>query len=193
MFHLPPYNYDSNRNVLSREKPVWRIPLRGFGGKRYLREDMKKRQITLIALWGITIAWTVFCLVLSWQTGEQTGAFSLNIAKRLIKVLGAIGVHAELNALHMAIRKSAHVGLFFIVGFLTWLSAMPMAKGRVTRNGFPIVLAILSLFAEIPKYWIPGRHLTWSEAFLNVAGVLSGYFLPYLITELFKKRRAKTE
>ena len=152
---------------------------------------MKKQRIMLAVLWGLTLAWTVFCLILTWQTGGQTRAFSLSIAKCIVKGLQVIGIKAALNPLHMALRTAAHFVLFFGIGILAQCSVAAAPKGRMLKIVVPVVLAVLALFSEVPKYWIPGRHLTWGEAFLNMAGVLAGYFLLSLICWAIKTHRGK--
>ncbi len=154
---------------------------------------MKKQEWTA-ALWaGATVIWMGLCLFLSWQTGEGTGRLSLALARFLLRGLGLVGLHPAEAAFHMLLRKLAHVGVFFVSGvlFCGTVEAVLRLKplGGWFRAGAALLVTAMALFADVPKVWIPGRHLTWSESFLNAAGALAGYFLMLLLAYALEKRR----
>lgn len=125
--------------------------------------------------------WMGFCLFLSWQTGEGTGRLSLTLARWLMRGLALVGVYPQEAAFHAALRELAHFGVFFISGALLCGTVEAVLRLRPLGSWLRVCAAALAtataLFADVPKVWIPGRHLTWSESFLNAAGALAGYLL----------------
>lgn len=157
------------------------------------RPDLRKR-VLAAALWaGITAIWMGLCLFLSWQTGEGTGRLSLALARLLLRGLRLVGLRPEEAAFHMQLRKLAHFGVFFVSGvlFCGTVEAILRIKplGGWFRAGAGLIVSAMALFADVPKVWIPGRHLTWSESFLNATGALAGYLLMLLLAYLARKKR----
>lgn len=158
---------------------------------------MRKR-IWTAAVWAAaTVIWTGFCLFLSWQTGEGTGRLSLTLTRWLMRGLALVGLHPEETAFHMVLREFAHFGVFFISGALLCGTVEAVLRLKPLGGWIRVCAAILAtataLFADVPKVWIPGRHLTWSESWLNAAGALAGYLLMLALTagvDTRKKRGA---
>lgn len=148
---------------------------------------MRRQHLPIVAWGAATVTWLALCLFLSWQTGEETGQLSLAVTRLLEKVLALIGVTPEEAAFHMLLRKCAHFGVFFIAGFLFCgatesLWALRPVRGW-TRLLCGVAVTLLALLADVPKIWIPGRHLQWSESCLNAAGALAGFLVLYLFTK----------
>ncbi len=141
-----------------------------------------RRQLFPLALWwSLTIGWTALCFFLSWQTGEDTGSFSLAIAAFLLDILGAVGIHADLTAFHLLLRTFAHFGVFFLAGFFFAGATESLwhlfPSGKRLRPLCFLALGLVALLTDVPKLWIPGRHLQWDEAALNALGALCGYLV----------------
>ena len=154
---------------------------------------MKRKIITCI-LWLAAIGWTAFCLFLSWQTGAATGALRLKIAQFLLKLLGHVGITLELNTFHMALRLAAHFGVFFLAGLLfdAALGTTLPPTGRANGAAFFVAALVYSagaVLAEVAKLKIPGRHLQWDEAMLNVAGVLCGAGIMWIFFAAVRRPR----
>ncbi len=158
---------------------------------------MKKR-VLAAALWaGTTAIWMGLCLFFSWQTGEGTGKLSLALARLLLRGLRLVGLCPEEAAFHMLLRKLAHFAVFFVSGILFCGTAEAVLRikplGGWFRAGVALCVCAMALFADVPKVWIPGRHLTWSESCLNAAGALAGYLLMLLLTYMAGKKRKATD
>ena len=154
---------------------------------------MKRKIITGI-LWLAALGWTAFSLFLSWQPGEETGALSLKIAKFLLKLLGYIGVTLELEPFHMGLRLAAHFVVFFLAGlqFDAALGTTLPPTGRSNGVTFFVTALVYSagaVLAEVAKIKIPGRHLQWDEAMLNVAGVLCGAGIMWIFFAAVRRPR----
>lgn len=140
-----------------------------------------KRYISIAIWWSLTLGWLALCLFLSWQTGEDTGRLSLAVTHFLMKILHLVGITPEETAFHMLLRKCAHVGVFFIAGLLFCGATESLWKLRPVRGWVHLLcgaaVTLLALLADVPKIWIPGRHLQWSESCLNAAGALAGFLI----------------
>ena len=136
-----------------------------------------KRIIFQVILWLLTILWLAFCLYLSWQTGEETGQFSQRIARFLLDLLGRLGLQPDAQQFHAGLRLFAHFGVFFVTGLLTASAlyvSLPRSKRKITLWIAVVSCTLVAVLAEVGKLTVPGRHLTWSEAGLNVVGAIGG-------------------
>lgn len=157
---------------------------------------MKKQLVSLVMWWTLAIGWTALCFFLTWQTGEDTGSFSLALSAFLLKILGVVGIHADPAAFHMLLRTFAHFGVFFLAGFLLGGATESLWRlvpsGRRLRPFCALTLGLVALFADVPKLWIPGRHLQWDESALNALGALCGYLILATAAVLLQHRRRRS-
>ncbi len=140
-----------------------------------------------VILWLLTILWLAFCLYLSWQTGEETAGFSQRIARFLLDLLGKLGVRPDAQRFHAGLRLFAHFGVFFVTGLLAagaLFASLPRGRGRAAFWIAAVFCALVAVLAEVGKLAVPGRHLTWSEAGLNVLGAVCGVAVVGFFVEL---------
>ncbi|HIR07897.1 MAG TPA: VanZ family protein [Candidatus Pullichristensenella stercoripullorum] len=134
------------------------------------------------------ILWLAVIFFLSSQTGEQTAAISLAIARWLARLFPGV----SLTSLHLALRKAAHIGVYFVEGALLF-PALYGQKGRAGR-ALALTVALCALIAvvdEAHKLAIPGRHCSWPEAALNFLGALPGVALALAIVKRKEKRERR--
>ena len=134
------------------------------------------------------ILWLAVIFFLSSQTGEQTAALSLAIARWLARLFPGV----SLTSLHLALRKAAHIGVYFVEGALLF-PALYGQKGRAGR-ALALTIALCALIAvvdEAHKLAIPGRHCSWPEAALNFLGALPGVALALAIVKRKEKRERR--
>lgn len=134
------------------------------------------------------ILWLAVIFFLSSQTGEQTAALSLTIARWLARLFPGV----SLTSLHLALRKAAHIGVYFVEGALLF-PALYGQKGRAGR-ALALTVALCALIAvvdEAHKLAIPGRHCSWPEAALNFLGALPGVALALAIVKRKEKRERR--
>lgn len=134
------------------------------------------------------ILWLAVIFFLSSQTGEQTAALSLAIARWLARLFPGV----SLTSLHLALRKAAHIGVYFVEGELLF-PALYGQKGRAGR-ALALTVALCALIAvvdEAHKLAIPGRHCSWPEAALNFLGALPGVALALAIVKRKEKRKRR--
>ena len=134
------------------------------------------------------ILWLAVIFFLSSQTGEQTAALSLAVARWLARLFPGV----SLTSLHLALRKAAHIGVYFVEGALLF-PALYGQKGRAGR-ALALTVALCALIAvvdEAHKLAIPGRHCSWPEAALNFLGALPGVALALAIVKRKEKRERR--
>lgn len=155
-----------------------------------------KKKIAVFIVWAVmTAAWFGLCLFLTWQKGDETRSLSIRITRFLLRVLDHFGKNPSENKLHSLLRLCAHFGIFFIAGAFFCGTAEALIQvipsWRWVSPVFEAAVTVLSLLADVPKIWIPGRHLTWSESALNAIGALMGYLamlVLYGIVRTIRKR-----
>ena len=134
------------------------------------------------------ILWLAVIFFLSSQTGEQTAALSLAIARWLARLFPGV----SLTSLHLALRKAAHIGVYFVEGALLF-PALYGHKGRAGRALARTVAlcALIAVVDEAHKLAIPGRHCSWPEAALKFLGALPGVALALAIVKRKEKRERR--
>ena len=147
-----------------------------------------KKLLTIFS-WGLTLAWLALSLFLSLQDGPDTVGLSMRIAAFLVRWLNRFGVSVSLNAFHLALRSFAHFGVFFVQGFLFAATALLTFPRRLPLLLSVLACTVLAVMAEVIKRNIPGRHLSWPEAGLNVLGAAAGAALALLIGFLAGRRK----
>lgn len=141
----------------------------------------------------LCLLWAGMIFLLSMQNGEQTAAVSGGIAKTIANILYLGPTEQQIQTVHAAIRKLAHVGLFLIWGLLLSAAALYMSRQRrgVAMGIAAVLLIAYAFFDEWHKIFIDGRHFSFSEAVLNAVSGLAAIGLTYFFAELTVKRRRK--
>lgn len=144
----------------------------------------------------ITICWMYLIYFLSSQNGDQTAQTSSGIAKILADLIYLEPTESQINNMHIAIRKLAHICLFFVLGTLNFLSISSLIR-QTTKNIKYITLLCAMLttsaygfFDEWHKQFIAGRHFDLRETLLNIICGIFGVILSSLIYKNLKKKKA---
>lgn len=154
------------------------------------------RIIPQVIFWILTLLWFFFCLYLSWQTGEETVGFSQQISQLLLELLSKLGIRPDAPRFHAGLRLFAHFGVFLMTGVLFAASLEVSLPGGAHKNIKVLLIgsltcAFIAVAAEVGKLAVPGRHLTWSETWLNVLGSVCGVAAVCLLVCLCASRKAK--
>lgn len=112
----------------------------------------------------LTVLWLFFMTYLSHQDGEQTGRASRELAEHLRFL------DADIDDLNGKLRRAAHIVVFAV---LTLLLGLTLRLGGLPL-GWLLMAAVWSYVDEATKPWIQGRHFSWFDVGLNLAGTLLG-------------------
>ena len=129
--------------------------------------------------------WLAVIFFLSGQTGKETASLSLSLTRWLLRLFPG----APEAALHLWLRKAAHIAVYLVEGALLFPALRGALKG--TAKGFFSTVALCALIAivdEAHKALIPGRHCSWDEAGLNVLGAFLGALLAAFLAGRCRRR-----
>ena len=137
--------------------------------------------------------WMLLATVLSRQTGEETAQLSGGISAWLASLLEGIGIAVDPEALHLLLRKAAHVAVFLVLGFLAGRAFHLTFRGRWVAAAAAAVCLATAVLDEVQKLSVPGRHCHWDDAALNAACALAGLALERLICSGIQKKKTNRE
>lgn len=135
-----------------------------------------------------------FVIIVSFQNGTVSAGVTMKLAGQIARRIFDDPTEDQISTTALMIRYGAHLGLFFVVGFVTTFVSMV-----VFRNYFRIlgvlgagaVCYALAYYTEYYKQFVEGRHFQLSDAALNWYGSLAGilcmvgsYFLNRLLVKL---------
>lgn len=135
-----------------------------------------------------------FVIAISFQNGEASIGVTMRIAEELAGRVFEQPTEEQIRTTSWIIRYGAHLGIFFVVGFVTTFVGMVIFRGYyrifgVIGAGF--ICYVLAYYTEYYKQFVEGRHFHQSDAVLNwygsVAGILcmvGSYFLNRLLVKL---------
>lgn len=151
----------------------------------------KRIKVILIPfLWILVIAWIIVCFKLSSQYGVESGNFSLKISRNLICFFKLDDT--LLYSLNKLLRTFAHIAVFAILTFIAGCACGVSAPTQKNSYLWPLLpCALLSIFDEIRKAYIPGRHCSFFEAALNVLGCIIGTLMVCFLIKYLKNRLRK--
>lgn len=130
-----------------------------------------KRFLSII----LSALWLALAVFLSLQNGSGTGALSEGLTKWLVDGLNRIGLNLNFTTFHAFLRIAAHFIVFFVLGVLFAWSLNVWGAIRIWHVlATLVVVTAIAVLVEVGKLWIPGRHLQWNEALLNVIGAWCG-------------------
>jgi VanZ family protein len=152
----------------------------------------KVTAIKRFASWVAAVAWLAILAFLTLQAGDDTSSLSLSIARWLAAILKQINRYeVSTFTLNMALRKTAHVVIFFVLGLLTAnviRTTFTKLKSGLVCAAAGTVCVIIAVSCEYSKTFIPGRHCQWDEATIDIAAALAGIIL-FIALINFKQRR----
>lgn len=135
-----------------------------------------------------------FVMAVSFQNGTASSGVTMQMAEQIARRIFENPTADQISTTALMIRYGAHLGLFFVVGFVTTYVSMVVFR-RYYRIlgviGAGAVCYVLAYYTEYYKQFVEGRHFQQSDAALNwygsVAGILcmvASYFLNRLLVKL---------
>lgn len=135
-----------------------------------------------------------FVMAVSFQNGTASASVTILLAEQIARRIFDAPTTEQIADTALMIRYGAHLGLFFVVGFVTTFVGMVLFR-RYYRIfgviGAGFVCYLLAYYTEYYKQFVEGRHFQQSDAALNWYGSLAGifcmvgsYFLNRLLVKL---------
>ncbi len=135
-----------------------------------------------------------FVMVVSFQSGEVSLDLTRRMGERVAGQIFENPTQDQIATIARVIRYGAHLGLFFVVGFVTTFVSMVVFRGYYRILGVigaGAVCYVLAYYTEYYKQFVEGRHFQQSDAALNWYGSVMGifcmiasYFLNRLLVKL---------
>lgn len=135
-----------------------------------------------------------FVMVVSFQNGTVSTSVTMRLAEQIARRIFEHPTGDQIETTALMIRYGAHLGLFFVVGFVTTFVSMVVFRGYYRILGVigaGVACYLLAYYTEYYKQFVEGRHFQMSDASLNwygcVAGILcmvGSYFLNRLLVKL---------
>lgn len=138
------------------------------------------------------IGWLGLIFHLSTENGEKTADTSMRIAEKISGMFYNSPTQEQVKSVHHAVRKSAHVVLFFVLGVLISITGMyifnlwrkPWVAVAVLAIGFILIVGA-GWLDEWHKQFIEGRHYQLGEAIINIISGLAGSGIMVILRNFF--------
>lgn len=160
------------------------------GKKRNIWLELSVIAVSMAALFLLLY----FVMVVSFQNGTTSAGVTMQLAEQIARRIFDNPTGDQISTTALMIRYGAHLGLFFVVGFVTTFVSMVVFKNYFRILGVLCAGAVcyaLAYYTEYYKQFVEGRHFQVSDAALNwygsVAGILcmvGSYFLNRLLVKL---------
>lgn len=135
-----------------------------------------------------------FVMAVSFQNGTVSSDVTMKMAGQIARRIFGDPTQDQIATTALMIRYGAHLGLFFVVGFVSTFVSMVVFRRYYRILGVAGAAAVcyaLAYYTEYYKQFVEGRHFQQSDAALNwygsVAGILcmvGSYFLNRLLVKL---------
>lgn len=147
--------------------------------------------LSLIALflWVGLIFW--FSSRSSVTSADQSGGIVALLSKSLVYITSGKFVPNSkyLSELDHIIRKSAHMFLYFVLGFLT-LNLIGYCQKIRQKVIFSLIFCILySMSDELHQYYVPGRASLNKDIIIDSIGSAAGVFFHKLVIIIRKRHK----
>ena len=163
-----------------------------------MNKNKKKRIVLELGVIAVSFAALLlllyFVMAVSFQNGTASSGVTMQMAEQIARRIFEKPTEDQISTTALMIRYGAHLGLFFVVGFVTTYVSMVVFR-RYYRIfgviGACMVCYVLAYYTEYYKQFVEGRHFQQSDAALNwygsVAGIfcmVASYFLNRLLVKL---------
>ncbi|WP_153724121.1 VanZ family protein [Heliorestis convoluta] len=156
-------------------------------------------KIRQIIAWTLVFFWMSLIVSLSAQPAQQSDQLSRKFTKVLVEVITPFvpgeyidNLDDALGKANAIVRKQAHVGVYFVLGFLT-INAF-RRSGIQTASSYWLAFSLSVAFAvsdEIHQLYVPGRSGEIMDVLYDSTGALLGIGAYGLLTKIKKQTKKK--
>ena len=151
-----------------------------------------KRSNLRVAVYGLlTLATMCLIFALSAQNGEESGSLSrwlmeTAFGRLLLQILPPLTD----SGAALDIRKYAHLAEYAALGLFSSLFVLELYRERIPKRSARISVPFCFVYACSDEYhqtFVPGRVGQFTDVLFDMAGVLAGVLLAFLIAGLRKE------
>ncbi len=135
-----------------------------------------------------------FVLIVSFQDGNRSTSTTMDIAATIAHRMYTHPTEEQVKTIGKMLRYVAHLGLFFVVGFMTTFVSMVFFRRYYRILGVALsggACYILAYYTEYYKQFVEGRHfqatdiaLNWYGSIAGIACMVVSYFMNRLLVKL---------
>ena len=132
--------------------------------------------------WSLAILWMGLIFYFSHQPASESSELSSGITEVIVDMVNTIAPDKDIvlnyDNISFLIRKSAHFGVYLILGLLVsnGLILSKMSRARVMYLAF-LICVLYAISDELHQLFIPGRSGQISDVLLDSTGGLGGILL----------------
>ena len=144
---------------------------------------VKGSRLVMISLWIVVVLWVVLIFIFSVQAAEQSAGLSTKVTEVIVQTLSwVMPIDTDVRAIdkivkqfHNVIRKSAHAGLYFVLGILVINSIMHTGLKGFKAYFYALLFCIVyALTDEVHQTFVAGRSGQVSDILIDTAGAIVG-------------------
>ena len=126
------------------------------------------------------------------QTGEESGKLSTAIARFIIRFLGLEESRITLSKVGHIVRKTAHFGLFALIGLSFGFALAPADKPARAYWALPIVI-LYAVADELHQHFVAGRAAMWQDSLLDSCGAFTGITIVFVLLKVCRHTERKAD
>jgi VanZ family protein len=143
----------------------------------------KSSGISVISSWIVVILWIVLIFTLSVQTAEQSAGLSIKVTEIIFKTVSmVIPIDTDVSAIdklvkqfHNLVRKSAHAGLYFVLGGFVINSFIQSGTKGFKAYVYALLFCVAyAVSDELHQTFVVGRSGQVSDILIDTVGAIIG-------------------
>ncbi len=139
-------------------------------------------------LWIFPVIWMGVIFIFSHQPGNESAELSGGITQILLRILELANITLDELDIHNAIRTMAHFMIFFILGYLWYITFRIRAMSPKQSASIAFIISVgYAFFDEAHQYFIPGRACELKDVIVDSLGSACAIGIGWLGSILKKK------
>jgi len=153
---------------------------------------VKSIKLVKIVSWIVLLFWMCFIFHLSDQPAVISAETSRTLSQKILETVRENPTPQMIRSFDAFLRNSAHFGVFYILGFLAFITFSLHAWK------YPFLISMLygvsyAFTDEVHQIFVAGRAFQFRDLSLDSLGCFLGIITVAVITQLTQKRRKSME
>ncbi len=145
---------------------------------------------TYILRWIPALLWMGLIFYLSAQPAGTSSELSSTVMDWILRFVESWQIVDE-SVFHVLIRKTAHIGAYFVLAIFTMLAlSKPRVMSVWRQAGIALTICVLyAISDEVHQLFVPGRSGEVRDVMIDTVGALIGIGVYSLVNLYFRKWR----